>query len=46
MAKVYKKTNYKNLQNRNIIKVDNDTKDKISIVIFNFVDYFKKKHLG
>lgn len=46
MAKVYKKTNYKNLQNRNILKVDNDTKNKIGNIIFNFVDYFKKTHLS
>ena len=46
MATVYKKTTYKEIQNRNIQKVDSSTSNAIGEVITNFVNYFKLKHLS
>lgn len=46
MATVYKKTTFKEIQNRNVQKVDETTKNEISNTISNFVTYFKAKHLG
>lgn len=46
MATVYKKTTYKELQNRSIEKVDTSTSSSISTVLTNFITYFKAKHLG
>jgi hypothetical protein len=46
MVKVYKKTNYKSLQNRSMTEVDMTTKNKIGKIITDFVKYFKEKHLN
>jgi hypothetical protein len=46
MANVYKKTSLTEIQNRIVQKVDNNTKNSISNIILNFVNYFKIKHLN
>jgi hypothetical protein len=46
MATVYKKTTYKEIQNRNVQPVDEQTNNTINSTISNFVTHFKAKHLG
>lgn len=46
MANVYKKTTYKEIQNRKIEKVDIETKNSVNLIISKFVDYFKLKHIS
>lgn len=44
-ATVYRKTTYKELQNRNIERCDDSTSSSINNIITSFVTHFKSKHL-
>lgn len=46
MATVYKKTSYKEINNRTIEKTDVNTSNSINQTISNFVNYFKLRHLS
>ena len=45
MANVYKKTSFKEIQNRNIQKVNETDNNSVRNILLNFVNYFKLKHL-
>jgi hypothetical protein len=45
MANVYKKTSFKQIQNRNIQKVNETDNNSVRNILLNFVNYFKLKHL-
>jgi hypothetical protein len=45
MANVYKKTTFKEIQNRNIQKVNETDNNSVRNILLNFVNYFKSKHL-
>jgi hypothetical protein len=45
MANVYKKTSFKQIQNRNIQKVNETDNSSVRNILLNFVNYFKLKHL-
>jgi hypothetical protein len=46
MATVYKKISYKDLQNRNVQKLNESDIISTRSIILNFVNYFKTKHLS
>jgi hypothetical protein len=46
MANVYKKTTFKEIQNRSIVKLNETDSNSVKNVLLNFVNYFKIKHLG
>jgi|LakMenEpi03Aug12_release.lakeMendotaPanAssembly.Ray.scaffolds.fasta_scaffold3359301_2 hypothetical protein len=46
MANIYKKISYKDLQNRNVQKLNESDIISTRSIILNFVNYFKTKHLS
>jgi hypothetical protein len=45
MATVYKKTTFKEIENRPIQKIDSSTSIDVQNILLSFVNYFKLKHL-
>lgn len=46
MPKIYKKTTKQELDNRPIVQLSEQDKNKAQTIITNFVNYFKTKHLS
>lgn len=46
MANVYKKTTFKEIQNRSIVKLNETDSNSITNILLNFANYFKTKHLN
>jgi hypothetical protein len=46
MATIYRKISYKDLQKRNVQKLNESDSISTRSIILNFVNYFKTKHLS